>query len=634
MNQPHFTSPAAADPGTPQFLVGSTQESISTSSRVKKSGLAGRLGVGGLVAALAVGALFASRSALQGPAGPASSAEAVTQFFAALDNDDLVGLAEVVHPRERESIAQPLFDMVDHGKRLEVVSADTDMSQLNFIDFQVDGLTYSVEQTGPRLHYVTTTGGTVTVPDDPAFPAGPLLDRFDIDGAEIDGGVTTTDLGDQPMRMAVIEDDGSWYVSLWYSAAERARRDAGMAFPGVGTGPDPVGSATPDGVMEDLMAAAFDLDADRVLTLLDPVEAAALYDYSPMFMADVQTSLDEVRTQAAVGGFDWDLDSIDFVSAEANGRQLVNFNSMAASFSVESQGTTASGSITIDGGCSVITIDDEPMNSCDTQTGQQAAELERLGDELLAIAGLSDTTMNTFDKLTQVDRGITVVERDGRWYLSLMPTILETVNDHMAVLEPADLVSVGIDIEELVDDQDRVGEELVDLLLTADVGSLGSNLGPMNDFGSMLGTSSNQQFVPVVPVIDDPSVANTVEPEWTPFELGAIESVLVPHESAFPVDYDESYMAWEIDGAAAPAFVAGAYVVGRSESIEVLEFEAPVDPGLLDASTWSLEEFDGVVVATNRNFGEKSAFVGNYVVWSLSGASSDGIFVSQVTALK
>jgi hypothetical protein len=47
-----------------------------------------------------------------------------------------------------------------------------------------------------------------------------------------------------------------------------------------------------------------------------------------------------------------------------------------------------------------------------------------------------------------------------------------------------------------------------------------------------------------------------------------------------------------------------------------------------------LEEFDGVVVATNRNFGEKSAFVGNYVVWSLSGASTDGLFVSQVTALK
>ncbi len=629
MNEPEFTPPATANIGTPELLSNSTEESVTTSSTVKKSGMSGRLAVGGLVAALAVGGLFASRSALTGPAGPASSDDAVTQFFTALDNDDLLGLAEVLHPAERQSIAQPVFDMVDHAKRLEVVSADTDLAQLSFIDFEVEGLTYSIEATSPRLHYVTTTGGTLTAPNDPAFPAGSLFDRFELDLDQGDGGVDTTNLGDEPMKMAVVEDDGSWYVSLWYSAAEDARRDAGKAFPGVGTGPAPVGSATPDAVLEDLMTAALDLDADQMLTLMDPEEAAALYDYSPLFMQDVQDSLDEARTQADAIGLDWSLDSIDFTATEANGRQLVSFNSMKASFSIESDSMSMGGSITTEGECVLITVDDETVNSCDAQDDGQVAELSRLQDELLQIADLSEVTMNSFDKLSAVERGVTVVERDGRWYLSIMPTMLESVNDHMAVLDPGDLVAMGTDIEELVENQERIGEELIDLLLTIDVEAMGTNVGDIENLGALLGAGAGGSFMPV------PSGSSTVvESDWSMFDLGGIEAVLVPYESAFQVGKDETYISWQIDLAEAPEFVNGAYLFGGLEAIEVAEFAAPVDPMLLDSSSWSLEQVDDVVIAINVYSGERFAFVGNYVVWSTDGGSEDGLFVSQVVALK
>ncbi|MFW2382014.1 MAG: hypothetical protein ACN4GZ_09665 [Acidimicrobiales bacterium] len=635
MNEPHFTPPATAHLGTPEMLLGSTEESVTTSSTVNTSGVPGRLAVGGLVAALAVGGLFATRAALTEPAGPASSEEAVTEFFAALDNDDFVGLAEVIHPAERESLAQPVFDMVDHAKRLEVVSASTDLTQSSFIDFQVEGVTFSVESTSPKLHYVTTTGGTISAPENPTLPTGPLFDRFDIDVMDSGGGTVTADLGIEPMQMAVIEEDGSWYVSIWYSVAESARREAGLAFPGVGTGPAPVGSATPDGVMEDMMAAIFDLDADRVLTLLDPEEAAALYDYSPLFMNDLRVALAEVEAEAAAAGMEWSLDSIDFTATEANGRQLVSFNSMTASFSIESEWTSMSGSIRIDDDCSIVTVDEETLNSCDVQSGEQRAELDRLRDELLEVADLSAVTLNAFEKVAAVERGITVVERDGRWYLSLMPTMLETVNDHMAVLDAGDLVAVGTDIEELVEDQDRVGEELFELLLTVDTDAMGADLGSMG-LGSLLGTSSSDQFIPIAPVVDDPVVSAPVtdDSDWSVFDLGDIESVLVPHDSAFSVGIDETYLSWELEMDAAPDYVGGAYVFGDFESIEVTEFASPVDPGLLDSSTWSLAERDGVTIATNVNFGEQFAFVGNYVVWSFDGGSDDGLFASQVAALK
>jgi hypothetical protein len=629
MNEPHFTPPATANFGTPELLIDSTEESVTTSSTIRKSGMSGRLAVGGLVAALAVGGLFASRSALTGPAGPASSDEAVTQFFAALDNDDMLGLAEVLHPAERQSIAQPIFDMVDHGKRLGVVSADTDLAKMSFIDFEVDGLTYSVEATSPRLHYVTTTGGTLSTPNDPTFPTGSLFERFDLNLGRGDSGVNSTDLGNEPMKMAVVEDDGSWYVSLWYSAAEDARRDAGKVFPGLGAGPAPVGSATPDAVLEDMMTATFDLDADGMLTLMDPEEAAALYDYSPLFMNTLQESLDEAKNQADAIGLDWNLDSIDFTAVEANGRQLVSFNSMKASFSIESESVSMGGSITTEGECAVITIDDDTVNTCDSQTDEQAEEFTRLRDELVGIADLSDLTMSAFDKLSAVERGVTVVERDGRWFLSVMPTMLETMNDHMAVLDPGDLVAMGTDIEELVDDQERVGEELIDLFLTIDVDAVGSDLGDVGDLGALLGTAGAGSFVPL------PSGSTSVEEsDWSMFDLGGIEEVLVPHESAFQVAQDETYISWQIDLADAPEYVNGAYLFDELETIEVAEFAAPVDPALLDSSSWSLEQVDDVVIAINIYSGERYAFVGNYVVWSTDGGAADGLFVSQVVALK
>ncbi|MBT8242082.1 MAG: hypothetical protein KJN63_12730, partial [Acidimicrobiia bacterium] len=269
------------------------------------------------------------------------------------------------------------------------------------------------------------------------------------------------------------------------------------------------------------------------------------------------------------------------------------------------------------------------VNSCEVQDDEQTAELERLGSDLLDIADLSDTTISAFEKLLAVERGITVVERDGRWFLSLMPTMLETVNDHMVVLDPADLVAAGTDVEELVDEQERVADELVDLLLTLDVEMMGGEMGGLESLGALLGVTPGGNFP------SSPSASTTgVETGGPTFDLGGLEAVLVPHESAFQVGPDETYISWQIDLAEAPEFVGGAYLFNAAETIEVVEFAAPVDPALLDSSSWPLQRIDDVVIATNVYSGERFAFVGNYVVWSTDGGPKDGLFVSQVTALK
>ncbi len=632
MNEPQFSARATAGTEMPEFLLGD-QQSASTES-VKSSGRAGRFALGGLVAALAIGGGFAARSALQTPAGPASSDEAVTQFFEALDSDDFVGLAEVVHPAERESIAQPMFSMLDHIRRLEIIDAEgTDPAEAKFVDFQVEGLTYSVEQTGERLHYVTTTGGTVTSPDDVNFPSGPLFDRFDIEVPEGDGTTSTVDLGEEPMRMAIVEDDGSWYVSLWYSVAEDVRRTEGMAFPGLGSGPLPVGAATPDGVMEDMVAAMADLDAQAVMTLLDPEESAVLYDYSALFQSDLDSAMDEIRAEADAEGVSWTLDSVDYDAVEVNGRQIVQMQSVEVSMTLPGEdGEPVEGSIAFDGLCSTVTIGDEVVDSCEEVDDPATAEVTRLVEEAINIIDLSDVTVNAFEKLAEVDRGLTVVERDGRWYLSLMPSMIETANDHLAVLEPEDLVAMGTDIEEIEAQQDRILDELETLISDADFEAILGGDDTTNALGGLsnglLGESGGATFEPV-----SPSIGSDDEP-FVPATLGDLADVLIESDSVSAVDDYNTYLAWVVGDVATEGFLSAAFVVRDGAVIEVAEFSSPVNPAILDVPGWELETAADGSTTARSEFGEVFTFVGNYVVWSGGDEQSMLLLAEQVALLR
>ncbi|NNF55579.1 MAG: hypothetical protein HKN03_14185 [Acidimicrobiales bacterium] len=623
-----------------------------------KSGKAGRFAVAGLLGALAIGGGVAATAALRAPEGPASSEEAVELFFAALDNEDLVGVAEVMHPGERESLAQPMFDMAGHMRRLEILGADADPAAASFLDIQVDGVTYSVEALDPGLHYVTTTGGTISAPNNPQTPMGALWDRFDIEMPEADTTRTIADMADEPMKMAVVEVDGSWYVSLYYSGAEAARRDAKKLFPGLGNGPDPVGAATPDAVMEDMILAISDLDATGMLTLMDPSEAAVLYDYSPLFLPELQEGMDDAAAAAQLSDVEWSVDLVDFVANEVNGRQVVSLNEIKVSIEVgagELSSTPVSGSFTIAGGCTTIIFDGETTQSCASDTSPEAEAARELFDRLLEVADLSDTTVRAFERMAAVDLGVTVVERDGRWYMSAMPTYLETINDLMTVLEPADLVAMGTDIEEIVDRQDEIGEEILDVLMDTDweafgnaerlaeleglFGQLNNNGSPTLDFGDgSFGDGSDdaamtdeewQQFL-------DELEAGGAEPGTNPFGgEDAFAGVLAPSiEGSFDVDADGTYLAWFGDMTAAPGFEAAAFAYSGDASVEIIRFSAPVDPAAVLSSDFTIELVDGTTQATDQ-FGNTFAFVENYVIWGeTTSAEGEAVFNEQVTFLK
>ncbi len=454
MNQPtneNQWSPPSGPPGGPNSFEmfgaapGSAQAAQSQTAVRRGPKNLGRMGLAAaLVVTAGVGG-YAVKSALTEPAGPQTPGEAFEQFFVAVDAEDLAGVLELMPPGERETMVEPTAAVMRELQRLEVFDPAADASSLEGFDLTVEGITYTVDQLDPRLAWVTTTGGTISGSslDSDLLPFGKVL-RDNIDAAEeASGGMTLdevmaeteggeTDLGDEPFSLAVIEDDGSWYVSLTYTIAESARNDSGKVFPGLGNGPTPVGGATPGDAIKKMIEEAVALDVGGMISYLDPVEMAALYDYSPLFLDDLeagaQSFTDEVGTLS--------LDRLDTRSWERNGRTMVGIDGFAGSMSGTDSytGETFSASVEFDGDCYVATMDGETQELCVSEAAA-AAEADAAAESFDDIIDELGIDLSVFEGITTPEQGITVVERDGRWYLSLVPSMMYPVAEILAEFE-------------------------------------------------------------------------------------------------------------------------------------------------------------------------------------------------------
>lgn len=402
---------------------------VSMSSSATGSSWPMRLALVAATALVGAGAFWAISRALNEPAGPATPEDAVERLFAALDNEDLLSAAEVLEPGERESLVEPMRSIVGEFQRLEVV--DTDLSAVQGLEIEVVGLALTSEPVAEGLVKVTTTGGTVTVAGGAGLPFDQeLLGDINSGGAERE----VVDLVVDPAEMIVVERDGSWYVSVFYSIAEDARANEGGAPPVLGAGPAPVGASTPVEAFTGMLENLVDLDAEGVLTMLDPVEAAVLYDYSYLFLDDLDRGAADLRSMADSEGIAWGIDRIDAVSSDLNGRKIVTVESMAAHVEVGPGGERFS--FVVEQDCLSYDLGD---------LGSDQLCNEELANELEGEMGA-----NPFGDAGVLTSGVTVVARDGRWFVSVAPSALYLYRDMLVEMERDDIENLAAMMEQIL----------------------------------------------------------------------------------------------------------------------------------------------------------------------------------------
>ncbi len=282
--------------------------------------------IGAVVGAfvLLLGGGYFALTALNAAGGAATPDEAVQKLIDAVNNEDFIALGEMLEPGERRTLVTPVVqDILPELERLGVLSGDFDPSGVEGLDMEFNDFTYRLENPvgHPDLVHVYATGGTTTFSTDAdAFPFGTeIRSRF---GDRMESQSDTTPATEDGTPLVLVERDGRWYVSIWFSAAESARIESDKAMPALSEQPQPLGSASPEGAVEGLILDLSDFDLERMLRRLDPEEAAALYRYSPLFLDDAQSEAQQFRQDIREEGIDWSITDMRF-DVDRNGDDAI-----------------------------------------------------------------------------------------------------------------------------------------------------------------------------------------------------------------------------------------------------------------------------------------------------------------------
>lgn len=404
-------------------------------------GLIARFGVAILVVALLGAGLVAVQSF--GSSGGADRPEdAVASFLESVGNEDFLGAAELVDPSERRSLVEPAIEMTEELKRLDVLADDFDLGSVGGVDLEFIDLTYRPEPVGADVVRVAVDGTVTASGDLDAVRLGDLVTRNVpeevMNEARADMAMVSTESLDD-VGIVAVQRDSRWYVSLWYSVAELARREAGEPAPRWGEGPTPIGGDTPEAAVRGLVDRAVDLDLAGVIGHLDPEEMAVLYDYSTLFLDDADAAVAEFL--ADTPDFQVSIDRLDLRSEIDGDDAVVWVDSLAVSVSGDGDRVV----IDTDAECIVFANDEwNPGGECVVDRGDLDAGSAELALDLDVMPSPSVRLKRTGD----------------RWYLSPTASVMVPTLEFMRALDTDQL-------QRWIDDPDQILEEYPDVLAEA-----------------------------------------------------------------------------------------------------------------------------------------------------------------------
>ena len=523
--------------------------------------------VGGLIAVVALvgaGGFAVTKIVAGNDGGAANPTEVGTRLMDALAAEDALGVVDLLLPGERDMMRQPLIDIVDNLKRLDIVDSTASLDKVGGLDIAFDDV--RVEPTATNVDDVSdiriTATGTASVNGE-SVPIGNLLidEAFGGDRPDLDSEPQNSDLD---WKLATVKDDGRWYLSAFYSIAENAR-NGGDDIPEASLLPR--GADTPEGAVQAIFDAVHDLDLEALIADLNPNEAGALQRYAPMFIDDAQGSLDDLDAKISFS-------DIKFSVTGEGDRRIVAVDG----FSMKAD--TGNGQVTVESkgdGCVEITADDTTTNTCDAGDSIDAA---------LGTLGLTDNGDVTAFVKTVTDAfadmgptGITVQKVDGKWFVSPVGTIADIFLAELAALDKAELTDI-IDGAKKLFDSLSTGDGIFSPDGGIDIGASDSSTGDASGFDACFSQVEYQAYATCVQKgIDDGSIDPTLVPTFFRFaECGAGESYW--NGDVYSMS-DEEFTAFATD--AAPCFQE------KVADGTITSFELPYElsrPDCLEGRNW------------------------------------------------
>lgn len=355
-------------------------------------------------------------AAFLGSGGADSPEGAVRKLADAISHEDPLAAADVLAPSEVQSLHGTLDAASKRAAELALVQQAG--APLSGLDFNVDDLTMTTEQFGENHAKVRIQGGAIRARTEHE-KFSPLVQRSLGEPSTNEGSIDLAegwDNGNELFVMAVRED-GDWYISAAYTTLEYIRVASDLPAAEFGSGVKAVstlGADTPQAAVENGMRALQAADWSALIALADPTELP-VYDYRAALTE--LAARDEMRTDF----------TIDAMSTK------VTTSGATAKVHLTASGNTSSGEAwKLDGGCftpaasSYTNMDGESVPQDEvppTCIGNRFG----IGYGLLYGFGSSDESGGVSE--------ITVVERDGRWFVSPVGTALDILDTWIANMD-------------------------------------------------------------------------------------------------------------------------------------------------------------------------------------------------------
>ncbi len=453
---------------------------------------------GAVVGVLALGAagVFAAGQLGSDNAGGADSPENVgLEMMSALEQEDMLGMVDLLLPGEREVFREPLIDIVSELSRIDILSADASLADLAGLQIDMVGEAVMVEPTNVADISNITMSATISASlDGDQLPIGDFITDLagdDFDPSTFDQPTTTEDFD---LPMTVVEEGGRWYLSVFHTAAEAARAELGEPIPEVGL--EPRGGDTPEGAVDALLDGVEQLDLGKVIAGINPNEAAALQRYAPLFLDSVGPIADDF-------GLEWQVTRSEYEVEGDGSKRFVTVTDLRIDGTFEGSVFF----IELANGCVVVDAEDERIDSCAlaAEAGEAPTMVDDFFGDALDIGELTSAYEEVFADYSPP--GITVQEVDGQWFVSPIGTGFD---QFLAVLR-------ALDREEL--------DRLVDTT-TSFVEDLSSEFGDVFD-GDFLADDFPVEFE------DDPEFDSEFEDDFGDVDYEAEQAIV---EECYAID--------------------------------------------------------------------------------------------------
>ena len=483
---PLSTGPAVAPTDwSPSVEPGISDDVVVRSSEPAVRSQRSKWLVGGAVAAvLATGAagVFAVSNLTGGVQGGAATPDELgLSLLQAIENEDVLGVVDVLSPGERDVFRDPLVDLVAELTRLEVLSPEADLSRILGLDVELSNERVSASSTNvPDITNIDLRADAVLTFDGAELPIGELItDNVPADLLTEMRGTRLTETDELDVRLTAVEEDGRWYFSVFHTIAELARQEAapGMLIPIQGIGSD--GADTPDAAFEGMLDRVEDLDLTGLLRTLNPGEAAALQRYAPLFLDEAEAALAEVPLE-------WKITRREFRVDESGDTATVFLDAVAVEGSIE--GDTFS--FEFAGDCVRASMAGESFEQCNQGVFEDTTGLL---DDAPATRRLLETITDAFSDMEA--SGLEMRRTDDLWYVSPSTTASEAFLNVLRALDRSEL-------DAIIEQAPAAGDEFFDAIF----GSINDLPGSFaDDFTSSGDDSATAEPPPPFTVTDEPA---------------------------------------------------------------------------------------------------------------------------------